>query len=115
MIHELKIYPNHFAAVISGRKTFEVRKFDRPFHVGDLLALNEFDPKNKCYTGNSFLVYIDYILTDSEYCKSGYAVMSIKPCVVWKATVPRSERTTDVDYKVPYATRGVTNAEATEI
>ncbi len=43
MIHELKILPKYFNAVISGEKTFEIRKNDRPFHKGDLLALNEFD------------------------------------------------------------------------
>ena len=31
MIHELKIYPEYFKAVISGEKTFEIRKNDRPF------------------------------------------------------------------------------------
>lgn len=50
MIHELKTLPEYFADVILGKKTFEVRKYDRPFHIGDLLALNEFDPKTKCYT-----------------------------------------------------------------
>lgn len=108
MIHELKILPEYFADVISGRKTFEVRKFDRPFHEGDLLALNEFDPKNKCYTGNSCLVYIDYILNDEEYCKKGYVVMSIKPCRVRKVTAPRSEINYSEDYSVPYATRSDT-------
>ena len=108
MIHELKIYPEFFDDVISGKKLFEIRKFDRPFHVGDLLALNEFDPKNKCYTGNSCLVYIDYMLTDSEYCKSGYVVMSIKPCEVGKFVSPVNHNY-KTDYSVPYATRGDKN------
>ena len=45
MIHELKILPQYFADVISGNKTFEIRKFDRPFHKGDLLALNEYEQR----------------------------------------------------------------------
>ena len=61
MIHELKILPEFFKAVISGEKTFEIRKYDRPFHKGDLLALNEYDSEKRIYTGNSCLVYIDYI------------------------------------------------------
>lgn len=105
MIHELKILPKYFADVISGEKTFEIRKFDRPFHKGDLLALNEYDAERKCYTGNSCLVYIDYILDNKEYCKQGYLVMAIKPCVVWKKTKPRADMTFDYDYTVPYATR----------
>lgn len=106
MIHELKILPEYFADVISGKKTFEVRKFDRPFHIGDLLALNEFDPETKSYTGNSCLVYIDHILSDSEYCKNGYAILGIKPCCVDKICTPYNLTTGKMDYSVPYATKG---------
>ena len=104
MIHELKILPHFFREVISGRKTFEIRKFDRPFRKDDLLALNEYDTDRKRYTGNSCLVYIDYLLESDEYCKQGYVVMAIKPCVVWKKISPRSEITYEYDYSVPYAT-----------
>lgn len=65
--------------------------------MGDLLALNEYDLGKKEYTGNSCLVYIDYILNDNEYCKEGYVVMSIKPRWVGKSA--------DRDYCVPYATK----------
>jgi len=64
MIHELKILPEYFEDVISGRKTFEIRKNDRPFKKGDLLALNEHDGKS--YTGNSCVVYVDYLTDDAE-------------------------------------------------
>ena len=105
MIHELKILPNYFADVISGKKTFEIRKFDRPFHKDDLLALNEYDAERKCYTGNSCLVYIDYIFSDKEYCKQGYIVMSIKPCIVQKYVEPWDRLSLKADYSVPYATK----------
>lgn len=105
MIHELKILPQFFSDVIAGKKTFEIRKFDRPFHKGDLLALNEYDADRKCYTGNSCLVYIDYLLNDKEYCKQGYIVMGIKPCIVHKVTKPQNHFKYDADYSVPYATR----------
>ena len=106
MTHELKIYPEHFKDVISGRKSFEVRKFDRPFHEGDLLALNEFDPAIKCYTGNSCLVYIDYILNDSDYCKKDMVIMAIKPCTVLLHTEPYNHNKLTRDYSVPLATKG---------
>lgn len=82
MIHELKTFPEYFEAVIKGEKLFEVRKNDRPFHKGDLLALNEYNPETKCYSGRSCLVYVDYILNDKEYCKNDYVIMSIKACEV---------------------------------
>ena len=105
MIHELKILPNYFDDVMSGRKTFEVRKNDRDFRVGDLLALNEYDADKKEYTRNSCLVYVDYILKDDGYCKSGYVIMTIKPCSVDKIASAYNPITMKNDYKVPYATK----------
>lgn len=105
MIHELKILPYYFSAVISGEKTFEVRKNDRPFHKGDLLALNEYDDKNKMYTGNSCLVYVDYILNDAEYVKSGTVIMAIKPCSVIRHTETFNPAKIGKDFSVPYATQ----------
>lgn len=110
MIHELKILPEFFEDVISGRKSFEVRKFDRPYHVGDLLALNEYDGKNRCYTGRSCLVYIDYMLTDGKYCKPGMVIMAIKPCIVYKFDSPHcSPILNRNDYSVPLATDATYN------
>ncbi len=42
--HQLKTWPEYFAAVYAGDKTFEVRKDDRSFAVGDCLQLIEWDP-----------------------------------------------------------------------
>lgn len=105
MIHELKIHPEHFKKVLSGEKSFEVRKFDRSFQVGDLLALNEYNPEAKLYTGNSCLVYVDYILNDSEYCKKDMVIMAIKPCTVVRHNRPFNEFNLRKDYSVPLATR----------
>lgn len=101
MIHELKEHPNFFEDVISGIKTFEVRKADRPFKVGDLLALNEYDPDTKEYTNRCCVVYIDCILNDSKYCKEGYVILGVKPCKVIKKDTPHSEVKFDIDYTVP--------------
>ena len=38
-VHNLKIKPQYFKDVVSGIKTFEVRKNDRNFKVGDLMVL----------------------------------------------------------------------------
>ena len=88
MIHELKIRPEFFEACTSGKKTFEVRQFDRPFEIGDYLALNEWN--REIYTGRCALFNITYILSDTEYCKPGYAILSIAPCAISRAgrTIP---------------------------
>lgn len=109
MIHELKILPEYFNAVVSGEKTFEVRRNDRPFHKGDLLALNEFDIDRKCYTGNSCLVYIDYILNNTDYCKNGYIIMSIKPCGVHRYVSHYNPYKMSEDYSVPLQQRRINN------
>ena len=97
MIHELKILPVYLDDVRIGKKTFEIRKNDRNFKEGDLLALNEFAPE-KGYTGNSCVVYVDYIMNNPEYVKEGYVIMGIKPCVV--------DVVSDIENEVPLATEG---------
>lgn len=81
MIHALKTAPGYFVDVISGEKSFEVRKNDRPFHIGDMLALNEYIAESDTYTGRSCIVTIEYILSEKEYCKDGYVILGIAPCV----------------------------------
>ena len=44
MIHELKILPEYYNAVKSGKKKFELRKGDRGFAEGDSLRLNKWTP-----------------------------------------------------------------------
>ena len=77
MVHALKIFPEYFDGVRKGKKRFELRKNDRNFHVGDCLALNEWDGER--YTGRSILVKIDYMmnLDDVMTWQGGYVLMSI--------------------------------------
>lgn len=51
--HELKTWPGPFAALLDGSKTFELRRDDRAFVVGDTLVLKEFDPGKPCNLGSS--------------------------------------------------------------
>ncbi len=44
MQHELKIWPQYYDRVEDGSKTFEVRKNDRSFQVGDTVLLREWNP-----------------------------------------------------------------------
>lgn len=105
MIHALKQLPPYFEAVLSGEKSFEVRFADRPYSKGDLLALNEYDAETQSYTGRSVLVYVDYILSEPEYVKSGYVIMAIKPCGVCRFTGPYTAVSMRNDYSVPLATK----------
>lgn len=98
MIHALKIHPEHFEEVLTGKKTFEVRENDRNYKTGDLLALNEYDPGTETYTGRCALVYADYVCTSTKYVREGFAVMSIKPCSVLVGFQCELE-----DYRVPLA------------
>lgn len=82
MIHALKTLKPYFDAMTQGAKTYEVRKNDRDFNVGDFLALNEITEIEKKYTGRCCLVAITHILTDPEYVKPGYAILSVEPCVI---------------------------------
>jgi hypothetical protein len=42
MIHDLKCWPEPFAAILSGEKRHEIRRDDRGFKVGDVLRLREY-------------------------------------------------------------------------
>lgn len=81
MIHQLKQASIYFEDVTSGRKTFEVRKNDRNFKVGDYLGLNELNPDGK-ETGRSALFRVTYVLNNPEYCKEGYVILGIQPCTL---------------------------------
>ncbi|EMF0190598.1 DUF3850 domain-containing protein [Enterococcus hirae] len=74
MIHELKILPEYFEAVTSGRKQFEIRENDRNFKIGDQLILREWS-KNE-YTGDSYKAEITYITDYAQ--RDGYVVLGIR-------------------------------------
>lgn len=75
-VHNLKIKPQYFKDVVSGIKTFEVRKNDRNFKVGDLMVLETYD--NEQFTGGFVNTEITYILDDPKYCKKGYVILGFK-------------------------------------
>lgn len=84
-IHK-KIWPEFFEKILSGEKKFEIRLDD--FHVksGDILILEEWDPKTKNYTGRKIKKKISYLLhtkdmyfwDDQEILDHGFVVMSLE-------------------------------------
>lgn len=80
MIHELKIKPQYYNDIKIGIKTFEIRKNDREFKLGDILILNEYslsDSGAGTYSGRAITVRVTYLLNDPEYCKEGYVILGI--------------------------------------
>ena len=60
-IHVLKTWTEYFEAVYAGHKTFEIRKDDRGFQVGDTLILRDWDRNEGNYTGRKLEVEVTYI------------------------------------------------------
>jgi hypothetical protein len=99
-VHELKTWPAYFERLLSGEKTFEVRKDDRGFQAGDELLLREFDPA-KCrlrdgclptrcpaYTGRELRFTAGFVYRQGAGLDCGpYVVLSLLP-----APVPDWER-----------------------
>lgn len=84
-VHDLKSWPEFFAPVFSGEKTFELRNNDRGFHVGDVLHLREWDDRKGVYTGRSVRKRVTYMIdgigpggiTPVKGLSRGYAILSL--------------------------------------
>lgn len=88
-LHELKVKDEYFREVLRENKTFELRKNDRDYQVGDLIHFVDIEGSNHII-GNPFynknLVFqITYILKDvpqygldKDYCILGIKKLEIK-------------------------------------
>ena len=78
-LHTLKIKEDYFNAILRGEKTFELRKNDRNYQVGDLIHFIKTDGLE--YFGHSRDVYqIIHVLNNvPEYgLDKDYCILSIK-------------------------------------
>ena len=64
--HNLKTWPDIFKVMKSGEKTFDIRKNDRNFEVGDQVILDEFNPETNKYTGDHIHALITWILPSNN-------------------------------------------------
>nr|WP_025193653.1 DUF3850 domain-containing protein [Enterococcus faecalis] len=75
-LYHLKIDSVYFKDVVTGKKTFEIRKDDRGgYKVGDMLILEEY--ANGVYLDDECEVEVTYITDYAQ--KVGYVVLGIKP------------------------------------
>lgn len=70
-VHNLKTDAGPFAQVWSGLKTFEVRKFDRDFRLGDELRLMEHDRETRAYSGAWIRARVVSMIRPGEYGLEG--------------------------------------------
>ena len=83
-LHELKIKHEYLVEIVLGNKTFELRKNDRDYQVGDLIRFIDIkqDSKGDCdiYIDKDTLYRITYVLKDvPEYgLDKDYCILGIK-------------------------------------
>ena len=83
--HRLKTLPPYFERVQSGQKTFEIRKNDRDFQVGDILELEYYNPLESSLVGYNchfvpiIKVEVKYILNGGKFgLDADYCIMAIE-------------------------------------
>lgn len=74
--HDLKTWDEFWSDLESGAKTFEIRKDDRNFQVGDILIQKKFNPRTKTFSGEILNFEITYKTTFKQ--NKGYCVLGIK-------------------------------------
>ena len=77
-VHELKCLSDYFEAVRSGAKSFEMRKADRDFAVGDVLWLREVGGPGFVYTGRNLRRLVTYVLPGGQFgVEEGYVALGL--------------------------------------
>lgn len=81
-----KTWKEAFEKILSGEKTFDARLANFDCKVGDILVLEEYDPKTKKYTGRKIEKKITFVLetkkqkywTQSDINKYGLRIIAFK-------------------------------------
>ncbi len=80
-LHNLKTVQPFFNEVLAKAKTFEIRKHDRDFRVGDLLILNKYDANKQDHRFEFCVREITYILQHRDFpegIQPGFCVLGMK-------------------------------------
>ena len=86
MIIRKKTWIPYFQEILDGKKTFDARLANFNCKIGDVLILEEYDPKLKKYTGRKVEKKISFILntktqkfwSQSDIKKYGLLIISFK-------------------------------------
>lgn len=82
-----KIWPKYFEDIKSGKKKYELRLNDFNIDEGDVLLLQEWDPKTKKYTGREINKKVTYVgkfkidklfWSEREIKEKGIQIISLK-------------------------------------
>jgi len=76
--HHLKVWPEPYDAIKSGAKTFEFRRDDRGYAVGDILILEKWDPHVRMFCGAPIKARVTYLLRGQFGVPADYVAMSIE-------------------------------------
>lgn len=75
--HRIKSWPQFFQPMIEGIKKHDMRNMrDRPYRVGQVLLLQEFDPFGGGYTGREAAFRITYITSNVTPCALSSAALA---------------------------------------
>lgn len=78
LTHKLKIWPEYFEEIRAGRKTFEIRRNDRDYRIGDVLELHEWSPETGQFTLSAMAAKVTYLIEGPAFgIGEGWVVMSI--------------------------------------
>jgi hypothetical protein len=94
--HALKCWPIWFNDALSGAKTFEVRRNDRPFCAGDVLRLREW-ARWDGYSGRECRRRIDYVTDLADFGIDGFVGMSISDDEKLARAVAAEQRVAEVE------------------
>lgn len=75
-VHDIKIGKEFFEDVKNNVKTFELRKNDRNYKVGEILELHEYEAGEE--TGRTCRKLITYMLKEFTGLQDGYCILGIK-------------------------------------
>jgi ribosomal protein S17 len=86
MIIRKKTWPEAFEKILSGEKTFDARLANFNCKPGDILVLEEYDPKVKKYTGRKIEKEVTFVLntkkqkywTQSDIKRAGLQIIAFK-------------------------------------